>query len=91
MATLSRTLGYSREHITRSFLDTYLMTPKQYFNQLRMDTALHQLLQGKKVAEVAENLHFSSPYAFSNAYKLHFGKSPTKHSRLPDVKRSALK
>ena len=39
----------------------------------------------------AENLHFSSPYAFSNAYKLHFGKSPTKHSRLPDVKRSALK
>ena len=89
MATLARTLGYSREHITRSFLDAYLMTPKQYFNQLRMDTALHQLLQGKKVAEVAESLHFSSPYAFSNAYKLHFGKSPKKH--LPRLKENALK
>ncbi|MBE6956984.1 MAG: helix-turn-helix transcriptional regulator [Ruminococcaceae bacterium] len=90
MNTLSQRLGYSREHITRSFLDAYQVTPKQYFNQLRMNAALHQLLQGKKVAEVAENLHFSSPYAFSNAYKLHFGKSPKKHI-VPDLKRSALK
>lgn len=89
MATLSRALGYSREHITRSFLDAYRVTPKQYFNQLRMNAGLQKLLQGKKVSEVAAELHFSSSYAFSNAYKLHFGLSPTKH--LPVLERSALK
>ncbi|MBQ3556281.1 MAG: helix-turn-helix domain-containing protein [Oscillospiraceae bacterium] len=89
MATLSRALGYSREHITRSFLDAYRITPKQYFNQLRMNAALQKLLQGKKVSEVAAELHFSSSYAFSNAYKLHFGLSPKKH--LPALKQSALK
>jgi len=79
MASLSRAVGYSREHITRSFLATYHLTPKQYLEQGRMNTALQLLIEGNKVFEVADLVHFSSPYAFSKAFKRHFGLSPEKY------------
>lgn len=79
MATLSHAVGYSREHITRSFLATYHITPKHYFEQGRMNAALRRLMDGKKVFEVAEEMHFSSPYAFSKAFKRHFGLSPKEY------------
>lgn len=79
MATLSHAVGYSREHITRSFLATYHTTPKHYFEQGRMNAALRRLVDGKKVAEVAEEMRFSSPYAFSKAFRRYFGLSPKKY------------
>ncbi len=82
MAQLSRRLGYSREHITRSFLSVYHITPKQYFNQQRMRIALEKLLNGVGVNEVSDELHYSSPYAFSKAFKKHFGSSPTKYIKM---------
>ena len=75
---LCRTLGYTREHITRKFSETYHMTPKQYFNRRRMEYALVALEGGAKIAALAETLHFSTPYAFSKAFKQHFGLSPMK-------------
>lgn len=82
MAQLSRSLGYSREHITRSFLTVHHITPKQYFNQQRMRVALEKLLNGVGVNEVADEFHYSSPYAFSKAFKKHFGFSPTKYVKM---------
>lgn len=76
MRSLSAVVGYSREHITRSFLATYGMTPKQYFNLQRMRAALERLLAGDKVGDVAEELCYASPYSFSKAFKNHFGLSP---------------
>lgn len=73
---LSKHIGYSREHITRSFLSAYRITPKQYFNQRRMNCGLQRLLLGHKLADVAEYLNFSSPYSFSKAFKKHFGQAP---------------
>lgn len=45
---LADAVGYSREHITRSFFAAYHTTPKHYFEQARMSAALRRLLEGKK-------------------------------------------
>ncbi len=79
MAKISRALGYSREHITRTFTNAYNVTPRQYFNTHRMNIALSELINGKKVYEVAEEVGFSSQYAFTKAFKKYFGLSPEKY------------
>ena len=79
MNELSRSLGYTREHVTRSFSAVYRTTPKQYFHLRRMQTALSRLLDGARVGEVAAELQFSSPYSFSKAFKEHYGLSPKKY------------
>ena len=76
---LCETLGYSREYITRKFSAMYHVTPKQYFNRWRMEMALEQLRRGMRINTVAELLSFSTPYAFSKAFKQHFGLSPEKY------------
>lgn len=79
MTGLSRELGYCREYMTRQFRMAYHMTPMQYFNQRRMNAALERLLAGARVREVAEELQYSSAYAFSKAFRKHFGLSPGKY------------
>ena len=78
MNDMSRALGYSREHLTRCFLSAYRITPKQYLHARKMNLAMALLLEGEKVQEVAERLGYSSPYAFSKAFKAYFGLSPRK-------------
>ena len=79
MADMCRTLGYSREHITRAFAAKYRMTPKQYYNAKRMNIALALLHEGEKIKAVADRLNFASPYSFSKAFKNHFGASPREY------------
>ena len=79
MREMSIALGYTREHLTRTFLDAYHITPRQYYTNQRMGLALQRLLQGERICTVAEQLGFSSPYAFSKAFKGHFGLSPEKY------------
>lgn len=79
MDTLCTTLGYTREYITRKFTAAYHLTPKQYFNRRRMEFALEQLKEGERVSTVAMALSFSTPYAFSKAFKQHFGLSPERY------------
>ena len=76
MEQLSREIGYSREHITRSFLYTYHTTPKQYLQTKRMNAALEYLLRGERIGEISERIGYQSAYAFSKAFKKHFGLSP---------------
>ena len=81
MEEMSRFLGYSREHITRSFHAMYHVTPKQYITARIMNVALEELKKGGRVCEVAETLEYSSAYAFSKAFKNYFGLSPEKYLR----------
>lgn len=79
MMRLSHTVGYSREHITRSFLSAYHTTPKKYFNSRRMDAALQKLGADTLVKVVADDLGYASAYSFSKAFKKHFGLSPEQY------------
>lgn len=79
MDELCQTLGYTREYITRRFTAAYHVTPKQYFNRWRMEIALEQLRRGVRVNAVSEAMGFSTPYAFSKAFKQHFGLSPERY------------
>ena len=76
MTELSNKLGYSREYITRTFTEAYKITPKHYLTIQVMNIALERLLSGANINEVADMLNYSSPYAFSKAFKKYFGISP---------------
>ena len=89
MSEISRELGYSREHITRIFSADFHITPMQYFTARKMNVALSELLSGKSITDVAEMMGYSSPYAFSKAFKKHFGLSPQKNLPTLEEWRSA--
>jgi AraC-like DNA-binding protein/mannose-6-phosphate isomerase-like protein (cupin superfamily) len=78
-ADMSHALGYTREHITRSFYSMYKTTPKRYFGARLMSIAAEKLYRGETIQSVAEQLNYSSPAAFSKAFKKHFGSSPIKY------------
>ena len=79
MSALCNKIGYTREHITRSFALAYHMTPKQYLTTRKMELALHSLCKGFSVKQTAEIHGYATPYSFSKAFKKHFGLSPEKH------------
>lgn len=76
---MCRTLGYSREHVTRSFFAAYRTTPKQYYRARRMNVALTALIRGATVSATADMAGYATPYAFSKAFKQHFGLSPERY------------
>ena len=79
MKTVSVALGYTREYITRTFTAAYKMTPMQYVNSNKMENARRLLKEGKNVTETAYAIGYSTPYAFSKAFKKFYGVSPKKY------------
>jgi AraC-like DNA-binding protein len=76
---ITHAVGYTREHITRTFTAAYGMTPMQYVVSKKMNIALHSLESGDTVTEIAEALGYSSPYALSRAFKKYYGLPPGKY------------
>ena len=76
---MCHTLGYTREHITRSFYSMYKTTPKRYFNARLMSIAAEKLYRGETIQSVAEQMNYSTAAAFSKAFKKHFGSSPVRY------------
>lgn len=85
MRKLSFELGYCREYITRQFQLEYRMTPVQYFNQRKMNIALEKMIGGASVKKIADELNYSSPFAFSKSFKKFFGLSPKKYLSTLDL------
>jgi AraC-like DNA-binding protein len=82
MQTLAQTFGYCREHLCRVFFAAYGETPTQYATKRRMTAAVSMLLEGASVTECAARLGYATPYAFSKAFKKHFGLSPREHLKM---------
>lgn len=67
---------------TKLLFKTYAgISPKAYFNKLRVRCATELLNKGQSITDIAELMNFSSPNYFSAFYKKLTGVSPTSHQK----------
>lgn len=76
---LAQQFSYNKFHLERLFRVRFGKSLIAYRNHRRM-TVARVLLATHSVSEVASLVGFSSIYAFSRAFKRHFGASPTKYA-----------
>lgn len=73
---LEKQFSYSKYYLEKQFKNTYGTSLIAYRNKKRFEAA-KELLKTTSVTAVSEKLGFSSIYAFSRAYKLYYGVSPS--------------
>lgn len=74
---LSEKFGYNYSYLSHVFTSTTGKTPGEYFREKKLEAAKILILENrKKISEIAEMLNYSSAFAFSKAFKNHFGVSP---------------
>lgn len=76
---LAHECGDSVSYIKKLFAKYAGVSPKAYYNNLRIAHALKRLKEGKPVNEIAEEMNFSSSSYFSAFFKKHTGKPPIAH------------
>ncbi|MBR2616413.1 MAG: AraC family transcriptional regulator [Clostridia bacterium] len=83
---IAAALSYSEYHLCHLFKEKMNMTVKDYLMQKKLATAL-ELLENSNmsVTDISDQLHFSTPHAFSLAFKRHFGISPSAHRRATET------
>lgn len=82
LVEFEKQFSYSRFHLERQFKNSYGVSLIEYRNRKRLQTACG-LLATHSVSEIGRLLGFSSVYAFSRAFKNHFGVSPTQWKKPP--------
>ena len=74
-------MGYNYSYISSLFHKTTGVTLNNYFKNKRMSEAKKLLSDNKmSISEIARIMNYSSVYAFSKAFKEHFGASPGHYS-----------
>lgn len=76
LSGLESQFAFSRFYLEKAFKKAYCMSIIKYRNIRKMDAAL-LMLKRESVSNVAEKLGYSSIYAFSKAFKQHFGFAPS--------------
>ena len=77
VADLAAEARMSERNFRRIFRNSTGLSPKKFFDRLRLNLAREILLNGQcTVAETAFRLGFSSPFHFSASYRRHFGAPP---------------
>ena len=78
VADLAARLGVTPEHLARSFRKAGRESPSVLLAAKRMNHAAGLLLSGgRTVKQASYELHFSSPFHFSSAFRRHFGFPPS--------------
>ncbi len=71
-------VGIDRSYLTNIFKTVTNLSPQEYLLRYRMEQAKVLLSQTeKKVGEIALQIGYSDPMAFSKMFKKHTGISPT--------------
>ena len=74
---LADKLNYNYSYLSDVFKKTTAKTPGEYLREKKMEAAKTLVMENvKKIGEIAEMLNYSSAFAFSKAFKNHFGVSP---------------
>jgi len=76
--TLANEVNLTALRFRDLFVDATGLTPKKYYDRLRMDTAMHMLHQGQAVSKVAQALGFSDQFHFSKKFVKYFQVTPSK-------------
>ena len=76
---LSRNLGISQGHLSRSFKKETGMSPIDYLTQFRIIQACTMLKNGMKTAEIASAVGLPDPKYFSRVFKKVKGQSPSEY------------
>ncbi|GAB3487666.1 AraC family transcriptional regulator [Marinomonas epiphytica] len=70
--------GCSEQHLRKLFLKYTGLSPKDYYQKLKLDIALGMLKRGNKsITQIADALGYTDNFHFSNAFKRKFGYSPS--------------
>lgn len=87
LMSLSQHLGISTFHTIRIFKASFMSTPMQYYNMMRINEAGQLLLSSKiTVAEISRDLNYSSQFYFSQQFKKKMGVSPIAYKKLMSSK-----
>ncbi|WP_342075025.1 AraC family transcriptional regulator [Yoonia sp. SS1-5] len=79
-------VGLSRPHFFKLFKRQTGVTPNVYFNTLRSERAIEDLLStDKTVTDIAHDLGFASQASFTRFFSLNVGISPTDYRRVARV------
>ncbi len=85
MTELSKRVGYSQYHFIRLFSGVVGCSPGEYISSRRLSRAAYDILDRDiKIIDIAYRYQFSSPEAFSRAFKKYSGYSPVKFRKLDD-------
>ncbi|KLB15516.1 AraC family transcriptional regulator, partial [Xanthomonas hortorum pv. gardneri] len=71
--------GLSPRSLSRHFRSETGLSFAQWRQQARLAEGLRRLSQGSAVAQVADQLGYSSPSAFVSVFHRHFGAPPTRY------------
>lgn len=78
---IANEVAMSDFHFFRLFKQVFGISPYQYILQKRLSQAHHLLKSGTPVSQVAFESDFSDVFAFSKAFKKHFGYPPSRLMR----------
>lgn len=78
LRALAEMTGYSYNYLSGLFKETTGVTLSHYYNERRLEAASLLLREGFSVTRTAALLGYGSIYAFSGAYKNHYGIPPSK-------------
>jgi len=74
---IAKAMDYSYGYLSALFKRTTATTLSAYFQEKKLDTARMLLAENtRSVTEISEMLNYSSVYAFSKAFRSHYGISP---------------
>ncbi len=85
---LSQVFNYNYSYLSNLFKKETKMTILEYYNNKRFELANRLLLDEKySIVKISDMLGYSSPFAFSLAFKKHFGISPKFYKKDNTVKK----
>ena len=79
--SLARKNYISVSYVKKLFRTYANVTPKEFYDKLRVKEAMEQLQKGRTVTEIARKMNFSSPNFFCAFFKNHVGVTPSAYKK----------